>query len=82
MYCIVQDESNLQLSLYVRALLLRYSRMLNFRNTCLCGNQKTCVYCKRLKGCTCEGAGSCRLCVHEEQLKEMGIEDQNQQVEI
>ena len=74
---------DLQLYLYVRASsLIRYLWMLNFRNTCLCGNQKTCVYCKRLKGCTCEGAGSCRLCVHEEQLKEMGIEDQNQQVEI
>lgn len=36
------------------------------RNTCLCKGEKTCVYCKRLKGCTCDGLGTCRLCVMEE----------------
>merc|ERR1740128_921816 len=36
------------------------------RNTCLCGGTSKCVYCKRLKGCTCDGAGTCRLCMSEE----------------
>ncbi len=32
---------------------------------CSCAGRGLCVYCRRLRGCVCEGAGTCRLCLSE-----------------